>query len=106
MRADRRSLVSSSSRRFYGVLRVDPSESRSDFSVTETSGNVRAMPKPRPRTPFPRYERISEELAEERSPTAPRHERPQADAELDRPRTESYAELWQRASARGLTSGR
>jgi hypothetical protein len=79
---------------------------RSRFSATATSGNVKPMPKPRPRTPFPRYERISEELVEERSPSAPRHERPSADAELDRPRTESYAELWQRASARGLTSGR
>ena len=46
-------------------------------------------------TAFPRYERISEELGDEpvSRPSAPRDER-----EFEIPRTESYGELWRRAS--------
>jgi hypothetical protein len=50
------------------------------------------------RSPFPRYERVTERLADE--PTAgtdgPR--------EVEVPRTESYGELWRRAQARRMRS--
>jgi len=48
---------------------------------------------PRQRTPFPRYGRISEELADE--PRDPRDTR-----EVEIPHTESYGELWARISRR------
>jgi hypothetical protein len=46
---------------------------------------------PQPRSPFPRYERIAEDLADERTGT------PEPPGE-EIPRTESYGELWTRAS--------
>jgi hypothetical protein len=52
-----------------------------------------------PRSPFPRFERISERLADE--PPAP-DEEPRDRRELEIPRTESFGELWRRAQARRL----
>ena len=51
------------------------------------------------RSPFPRYERISERLADEpRADDAdPRDQR-----EVEIPRTESYGELWRRVQGRRL----
>ncbi len=46
---------------------------------------------PQARSPFPRYERIAEDLADERTGA-------QAPPEEEAPRTESYGELWTRAS--------
>lgn len=47
-----------------------------------------------PGSPFPRYEGISERLAENESPAAAQPR------ELEIPRTESYGELWRRAQVR------
>jgi hypothetical protein len=51
------------------------------------------------RSPFPRYERISERLADEQQPE-PDEPRDRRESEI--PRTESYGELWRRAQARRL----
>lgn len=51
-------------------------------------------------SPFPRFERISESLADE--PARRPHGSdlgPPPGREVETPRTESYAELWRRASA-------
>ena len=52
-----------------------------------------------PRSPFPRYERISERLADEPRAQDPD---PRERRELEIPRTESYGELWNRAQGRRL----
>lgn len=50
-------------------------------------------PSTRLATPFPSYQRISERLADGAS-------EPPDGRELESPRTESYGELWRRATAR------
>ena len=58
----------------------------SEHDTTARPVEAEAETAPVPTTPFPRFESISERFASER--------------ELERPRTESYGELWRRAMGR------
>jgi hypothetical protein len=64
-----------------------------------TTTEARTAKERRTRTPFPRYERVSERLAES---AEVRSDEARAARELEIPRTESYGELWTRAQARRL----
>jgi hypothetical protein len=69
--------------------KIDDSGTESDAQEVRTEADESH----RPATPFPRYERIEEALADE--PRDPRDSR-----EIEIPRTESYGELWTRAARR------
>jgi hypothetical protein len=70
-------------------------DTREDGAKEAEVRRVVAGEEARPASPFPRYERISEALADEA--TAHGDSR-----EIEIPRTESFGELWQRAQRRRL----